>query len=61
MIIGQTKKRDKVQSVLRKIKNKFTTQEYHHFYLAGSCPGNFYGTAKINKLKSKDKVVKFLI
>ena len=40
----------KVQRTLRKIKSKFTEQEYKKLYPTGSCPGIFYGTAKIHKI-----------
>ena len=35
----------KVQRTLRKIKSKFTEQEYKKLYPTGSCPWKFYGTA----------------
>ena len=40
----------KVQRTLRKIKSKFTKQEYKKFYQTGSCPRKSYGTAKIHKI-----------
>ena len=40
----------KVQWTLQKIKSKFTEQEYKKLYPTGSCPGIFYGTAKIHKI-----------
>ena len=40
----------KVQRTLRKIKSKFTEQEYKKLYPTGSCPGIFYGTTKIHKI-----------
>ena len=40
----------KVQRTLQKIKSKFTEQEYKKLYPTGSCPGKFYGTAKIHKI-----------
>ena len=41
----------KVQRTLRKIKDKMTESEYKKLYPTGSRPGQFYGTAKIHKLK----------
>ena len=41
----------KIQKVLRKIKSKFSEQEYKILYLTGSAPVQFDGTAKICKLK----------
>ena len=35
----------KVQRTLRKLKSKFTEQEYKKLYPTGSCPWKFYGTA----------------
>ena len=46
----------KIQRVLRKIKSRLIIQEYHRLYPTGSCPGKFYGTAKIHKLILNDKV-----
>ena len=40
----------KVQRATRKIKSKLSEQEYKKLYPTGSCPGKFYGTAKIHKL-----------
>ena len=31
-------------------------QEYHSLYPTGSCPGKFYGTTKIHRSNSNDKV-----
>ena len=39
-----------VQRTLRKIKPKFTEQEYKKLYPTGSCPWKFYVTAKIHKI-----------
>ena len=48
---GSTKSLEsKVQWALRKIKSKLSEQEYKKLYRTGSCPGKFYGTAKIHKL-----------
>ena len=40
----------KVQRTLRKIKSKFTEQEYKKLCPTGSCPWKFYGTVKIRKI-----------
>ena len=40
----------KAQRTLRKMKSIFTEQEYKKLYPTGSCPGKFYGTAKIHKI-----------
>ena len=42
----------KIDKVLRKIKSKFSEQEYKRLYPAGSAPARFYGTAKLHKLKN---------
>ena len=42
----------KIQNLLRKIKSKFSEQEYKRLYPTGSAPARFYGTAKIHKLKN---------
>ena len=44
---------NKVQIVLRKIKQVFTEKEYKHLYPIGSKPSAFYCTAKIHKLKKE--------
>ena len=55
--VDLTKKSEaKIQRVLQKIKIKLTIQEYHRLYHTGSCPGKFYGTNKIHKLKLNGKV-----
>ena len=46
----------KVQRTLRKMKFKFTEQEYYQLYPAGSNAGKFYDTAKVLKLKQGDTV-----
>ena len=57
MIIDPTKLREAtIQRVVRKIKNKRTTQEYNRLYPTGSFPGKFYRTAETHKLISNDKV-----
>ena len=48
---------EKVQRMVRKIKSKLTIQEYKKLYPSGSCPGRFYGTAKLHKIDSKGIVV----
>ena len=40
----------KIQRPLRKIKSKFTQQEYNRLYPTESNAGKFYGTAKLHKL-----------
>ena len=42
----------KIQNVLRKVKSKFSEQEYKRLHPTGSAPARFYGTAKIHKLKN---------
>ena len=51
----------KLQNVLRKIKSKFSPNEYKQFYPTGSSPRKFYGTAKIHKLSQGDQVEKIPI
>ena len=51
----------KVQNVLRKIKSKFSPNEYKQLYPTGSSPGKFYGAAKIRKLSQGDQVEKLPI
>ena len=46
----------KIQRILRKIKSKFSEQEYKRLYPTGSSPGKFYGTAKMHKLSLNGKV-----
>ena len=46
----------KVQRILRTIKSKFTEQEYKKLYPTGSCPGKFYGTAKIHKIPVNENI-----
>ena len=47
--------------MVRKIKSKITIQEYKRLYPSGSCPGKFYGTAKLHKIDSKGLVDNLLI
>lgn len=42
-----------IQTVLRKLKNRLSTKEYHQLYPAGSCSLRFNGQDKIHKLSSK--------
>ena len=51
----------KIQNVLRKIKSKFSEQEYKRLYPTGSAPARFSGTAKIHKLKNDRAVVELPI
>ena len=46
----------KVQCTLRKMKSKFTEQEYYQLCPTGSNGGKFYGTVKVHKLKQGDTV-----
>ena len=46
----------KIDKVLRKIKSKFSEQEYKRLYPAGSAPARFYVTAKLHKLKNDNTV-----
>ena len=46
----------KIQKVLKKIKSKFSEQEYKRSYPIGSTPAQFYGTAKLYKLKNASTV-----
>ena len=42
--------------MVRKIKSKLTIQEYKRLYTSNSCPGKFYGTAKLRKIDLKGLV-----
>ena len=46
----------KIQKVLRKIKSKFSEQEYKRLYGTGLAPAPFYGTAKLHKLKNDSTI-----
>ena len=46
----------KTQKVLRKIKSKFSEQEYKRLYPTGSTPARFYSRAKIHNLKNDSTV-----
>ena len=42
----------KIQIFPKKIKSNLSTQEYSSLYPTVSCPGEFYDTGKIHKIKS---------
>ena len=42
----------KIQSAVRKIKNKLSAKEYLNIHPTGSSPGKFHGTVKKHKLTS---------
>ena len=46
----------KVQNLLRKIKSKLPDNTYQELYPTGSRPGQFYGLAKIHKLKENERI-----
>ena len=46
----------KIQRTLRKMKSRFTLQEYNKFYPTGSNADKLYGTAKIHKLPESGTV-----
>ena len=45
-----------MQQVLQEIKRSLSAQEYLTIYSTGSCPGKFYGTAKVHKLPENGNV-----
>ena len=45
-----------LQRVIRKLKPKLPSNIYSNIYPSGSCPGKFYGTAKIHKMSPNDRV-----
>ena len=45
---------NKVQRTLRKVKVTMSQNVYSKLYPSGSCPGKFYGTAKLYKLLSNN-------
>ena len=49
-----------VQTKLRKMKKKFTANEYTRLYPSGSQPGLFFGLAKVHKLKEGHNTVQHL-
>ena len=51
----------KVQRSLRKLKSRLSPYEYKKLYPTGSCPGKFYGTAKLHKLPVNGKIDDLLI
>ena len=52
---------NKVQKALRTMKENLTDNEYKKLYPTGSRPGMFYGTAKIHKMSTNDKVEKLTL
>ena len=46
----------KAERSLRKLKSKLSPCEYKKLYPTGSCPGKFYGTAKLHKLPVNGKI-----
>ena len=44
------KTEEKIQRILQKMKNRLSPQEYLWLYPSSSCPGKFYGTAKMHKI-----------
>ena len=50
------KTEEKIQQVLRKIKRSLSAQKYSTIYPTESCPGKFYGTAKVHKLPENGNV-----
>ena len=46
----------KLQRVIRKLKLKLPSNIYLKMYPSGSCPGKFYGTAKIHKMSPNDSI-----
>ena len=56
LIVIPPKKQEKIQRILRKMKSRLSPQEYLRLYSSGSCPGKFYGTAKVHKISENGKV-----
>ena len=55
--LDPTKKaEEKIQRILRKMKNRLLPLEYLRLYPSGSCPRKFYGTAKVHKISENDTV-----
>ena len=48
------KTEEKIQPILRKMKNRLSRQKYLRLYTSGSCPGKFYGTAEVQKISEND-------
>ena len=59
IIIPPKKNEEKIQQILLKIKNRLSQQEYLHLHPSGSCPGKFYGTAKVHKILQMTKLTNF--
>ena len=53
-------KERKTQKALKKIKSKFSEQEYKILYPTGSSPAWFYATAKMHKLKNNTNATSYL-
>ena len=49
-----SKLESKVQRTLRKIKSELPEKVYKKLYPTGSCPGKFYGNAKVHKLSTNN-------
>ena len=47
----------KIHCILRKLKSRLSVKEYYQLYPTGSCPGKYYGTAKIHKLPPNGFIV----
>ena len=47
--------------MVRKIKSKLTIQEHKRLHPSGSCPGKFYGRAKLHKIDWKELVDEGLV
>ena len=50
------KTEEKIQPILRKMKNRLSPQKYLRLYTSGSCPGKFYGRAEVQKISENDTV-----
>ena len=50
------KKEERIQRILRKMKNRLSQQENLSLYASESWPGKFYGTAKVHKTSKNDTV-----
>ena len=52
----------KIQHLSRKFKNRLSWKECYQLYPRGSsCTGKFYGTAKIHKLTSNERIDNLLV
>ena len=56
VLIRRKRQSQRSKEFYKKSKSKLTTQEYNRLYPTGFCPGKFYGTAKIHKLKLNGEV-----